>query len=619
MSREKKRGDALSGGIGGLSGYLAVGRVQAARQANKDAKYNDEVAHNRSNLAGEAGRDAAMSQKISRANAGFVESALYNPQRPGETRTPTERAEHYRAMTNSWAGRARASAQDAQKWHKGVKEAKDAAAQMRALRNGHALVAGGIAGVGVGVGAAAGHALNRWDESKHHRSHGQFAKYRRHLTITPEQARQAGVMSQVGSSAGAIAGTVVGTAAAIKSKGKTGAATGAGLGGAVGASIGGGAGAAMGIRSGKKAVVRKVSDNTQRKVANGLNGVNAVADAGAIATGAKLFRSAKKTGTGLKSTLKYAGEKSALPLAVGGITAAAVNTHLINKPKKESPVTKNLDLDEVFAKARNGTPVTNAVQTGGLVAGGAYGVAAGHKAIQGGLARRKAWEARGAEYKNLSSESKYAFKAARTAGKYGAVAAGVGVGATMLKENGVSKTAPGPKADEPAQVAEIFGKARSYDENKHHRSHDGKFTAMNSSGAPNRVPIKDRSGRETGLAMHRVASNKDALNSAWAGHKFGTRASNTYSGALGGGLATVAGLAAAAKHKPKLAEKLIPGGNAAPHLTAATLAGGVAGNLGTKAYYNHNEDAKKHKFQSKQDRRDTYALMYDTKVGAKSK
>lgn len=271
---------------------------------------------------------------------------------------------------------------------------------------GRAMHAGKIAGTATLIGAALGGTA----EALHH-SHDEHVgkvatttpRQRRprvtekvsrtkqalsHMSITPEQARHATVLGQVGSSAGTVAGSAAGAVLGIRGKH---VAQGMGIGAGVGAAFGGGVGASLGLYSGKHhrdGVVDKqapaTSDKWERRTANGLNVVGGAADVMALKTGYQATKRAFKVG-------KPAMDKAALPLAVTGIAAAGVNAHLINKPKKkETTVAKSDNVEEIFKfsrEAKKGAKIGAAIEGG--VAGlrtksiGGAAIGAGVGAVEG--------------------------------------------------------------------------------------------------------------------------------------------------------------------------------------------------------------------------------------------
>jgi hypothetical protein len=331
-----------------------------------------------------------------------------------------------------------------------------------------ALIAGGALAAGAVAGALIHH---------HHTKEAAVAKFlegTRHkvgqkldsFSVTPDQARHAGVFGQIGAGTGAVTGAAIGTGIGAAAKHP---AQGAGIGAAVGGALGGSGGAALGLYAGRpkkkkklvgaapvtlskanrqqglgaaggavgglgvgalighgagtasrqavanagtashladykremsharmlagtqdfhesvkgrvgmalggaavgtalvrhhqrkiagqveapvaKAMTPEQKDKVQRRVATGALGVGALADASALKAGWNETKRAKyvapetegvlpKVGTGLK----YASEKGAFPLAVGGIAAAGLAAHVINaKPKSlKKPTTTHV-------------------------------------------------------------------------------------------------------------------------------------------------------------------------------------------------------------------------------------------------------------------------------------
>lgn len=325
--------------------------------------------------------------------------------------------------------------------------------------NKPALIAGGVAaGAGLGLAALHHHAKEKamhtpvaktadeiFAKARIEKGLQQSVKQKLHhlgrqldkISVTPDQARHASVMGQIGGGTGALTGAVVGTGigAAVKHP-----AQGAGIGAMAGGALGGSAGAAAGLYAGRPAaaklrkktaatvpvaklalntpggaavaggvtaivgantfgprIKRKTSnvvglpvskglfnrdlptkgeaaqvivngsvvtakktkplldkvtktmdpdkkDKLQRRVATGALGVGALADASAVKAGWNETRRATyaapktegllpKVGAGLK----FASEKGAFPLAVGGLAAAGLAAHVINKPKPVIP------------------------------------------------------------------------------------------------------------------------------------------------------------------------------------------------------------------------------------------------------------------------------------------
>lgn len=121
--------------------------------------------------------------------------------------------------------------------------------EAKAARNKYTLAALGLTGV---AGAAmAGHAhANRsvgevekfLDGTKRKVKHGF-----EHLRVSPDQARNAGVLGQIGAGAGVVAGSAVGAGIGIGTKHP---GQGAGIGAAIGGALGGAGGAAAGLAAG---------------------------------------------------------------------------------------------------------------------------------------------------------------------------------------------------------------------------------------------------------------------------------------------------------------------------------------------------------------------------------
>lgn len=198
------------------------------------------------------------------------------------------------------------------------------------------------------------------------------------LSITPEQARHASVMGQIGGASGSLVGAALGAGigAAVHHPG-----AGAGIGAMAGGALGGGGGSALGVYSGRAKGPKKVkttvakpratktvsksftnpSEDAKHKLAQGGLGVAAVADAaGASAAWKETKNAALPALKGMNAAKKirtvagYAKEKAAFPIVAGGIGATLLAEHVMHetKPKtpKGTPVMKSAD--EVFAKAR---------------------------------------------------------------------------------------------------------------------------------------------------------------------------------------------------------------------------------------------------------------------------
>lgn len=328
------------------------------------------------------------------------------------------------------------------------------------------------------------------------------------LHVTPQQARTAGALSQVGGSAGALTGALVGTGVGALARKP---ATGAGIGAAIGGSIGGGGGAAAGLYAGRpkkkapvakvriptaaihgegtglvrspailretrdlfkdgisqpkvgmkmedtpvlgsqgpkvvrkkppKSIVKSFTDEQKNKAAQaGLAGAS-VADLVGAKSAFHETRTATKVGTGLKSTLRYAGKKSAFPIVATGLAATALAEHELNRNKPKGP-TVIKSADEVFAKAREISKLEPETKRG-LKLGGALGGAAG--SVIGA--------SHGAGMVHSSLPGKY--KAAAVVGsavggavRYGALAGGGGAAVGALRAKGrkdATKKQPAPE------------------------------------------------------------------------------------------------------------------------------------------------------------------------------
>lgn len=237
-----------------------------------------------------------------------------------------------------------------------------AAQRLRFIAGRNAKVAGTAAAISLALGAA--HEGLKHDVAKAapveavKQKTSRAKRALRHLTITPEQARHASVLGQVGTAAGSVVGTTIGAGIGLKTGHP---ATGAGVGAGLGAALGGGAGASLGIYSGHRARVKKAKDGHssqwEKNTANGLNAVGGAADAVALKTGWQATRRSFKTklpaDASRAAKLDHLGNRVAFPLAVGGLAAAGINAHLINaKPKKGRTVSKSENIEEVFAKSR---------------------------------------------------------------------------------------------------------------------------------------------------------------------------------------------------------------------------------------------------------------------------
>lgn len=113
-----------------------------------------------------------------------------------------------------------------------------------------------------------------------------------HISITPDQARHAGVFGQIGAGTGAVTGATVGAGVGALTKHP---AQGAGIGAAVGGALGGSGGAALGLYAGRPRKKKKLVGTAPVVVAkaNRQRGLGAAAGAGAgVATGAVIGHAA---------------------------------------------------------------------------------------------------------------------------------------------------------------------------------------------------------------------------------------------------------------------------------------------------------------------------------------
>lgn len=179
-------------------------------------------------------------------------------------------------------------------------------------------------------------------------------------------------------------------------------------------------------------------------------------------------------------------------------------------------------------------------------------------------------------------------------GKYAiGAAAAVGVAHHEWKKHHVTNTADA-----------AFSKARGYDESKHSRSHDGKFTPMNHAGLPDHVTREGWGGHTHHYV--RVASNKKAFNDVYRNHSNVLTGYNSYIGGAYGAAGGAVGALKLAGDGPGK-DGLIVGS-----AVAGGALGGVAAYKGTKAFL--GRQAHKDKIQGKLDRRDIYARVSDERA-----
>jgi len=357
------------------------------------------------------------------------------------------------------------------------------------------------------------------------------------LSISPAQSRQASALGQVGGGAGAITGAAIGAGIGALSHH---AATGAGIGGAIGGALGSSGGAAVGLYNGRKKPVKpktpvtKSFDESKHKrgqagkfVAGGLLAAGAATSAtgGAMsAVGhqtAKTFERKREEQTALANhnralshavtptdkkidymrhalghrsaalamkgpedaalTLRHAGGKVALAgagVAAAGLGAAALAHH---RAKREEDVVKSFTHPSQDAQHK--------------IAQGGLGVAALADAAGASAAWKESKNAVMPALKGLSTGKKIRTVAGYAKEKAAFPIVAGGIAATAVAEHVMHQSQKKAQPTTPRDgdgdgilnegvrkmnsADEVFAKARgTYDEGKHKRSRDGRFSAV---------------------------------------------------------------------------------------------------------------------------------------------